>query len=80
VLDKLGAIFRSMRLGDWFAERSARGMLIRAAGSWVLIGLPVIAARLWWSVPAAVTIFVLGVAVYTAAAGRYMRRHRLPQA
>jgi hypothetical protein len=55
-------------------------MLTRAAGSWVLIGLPVIAARLWWSVPAAVSIFVLGVTVYVTVAVRYMRRHRPPQA
>jgi hypothetical protein len=55
-------------------------MLTRAAGAWVLIGLPVIAARLWLSVPAALIIFVLGVAVYVAAAGRYMRRHRQPRA
>jgi hypothetical protein len=65
-----------MRVEDWFAERSARGMLTRAAGAWVLIGLPVIAARLWWSVAAALTIFVLGVTVYVSAAARYMRRHR----
>lgn len=67
-----------MRLADWFAERSAKGMLTRAAGAWLLIGVPIIAARLWWSVPAALTIFVLGVTVYVAAAARYMRRHPQP--
>jgi hypothetical protein len=55
-------------------------MLTRAASAWVLIGLPVIAARLWWSVPAALIIFVVGVTVYVAAALRYMRRRRQPQA
>jgi fatty acid desaturase len=69
---------RHVRLADWFGERSPRGMLTRAAGAWVVIGLPVIAARLWWSVPAALTIFVLGVTVYVAAAVRHMRRHRQP--
>ncbi len=44
-----------MRLADWFAERSTRGMLTRAVGAWLLVGLPVIAARIWWSVAAAVT-------------------------
>ena len=53
-------------------------MLTRAAGAWLLIGVPIIAARLWWSVPAALTIFVLGVTVYVAAAARYMRRHPQP--
>ncbi len=51
-------------------------MLTRAAGSWILVGLPVIAARLWWSVPAALTIFVVGVAVYVTAARRFVRRHQ----
>lgn len=59
-----------------FAERSARGMLTRAVGAWILIGLPVVAARIWWSVPAALTIFIVGVTVYVTAAVRYMRRHR----
>jgi hypothetical protein len=55
-------------------------MLTRAAGAWLLIGLPIIAARLWWSVPAAITIFVLGVSVYVAAAVRYMHHHVPPPA
>ena len=63
-------------LADWFAERSAKGMLTRAVGAWVLVGLPVIAARIWWSVAAAITVFVVTVTVYTAAAVRYMHRHR----
>jgi hypothetical protein len=65
-----------MRLDDWFAERSARGMLTRAVGAWLLVGLPVIAARIWWSVAAAVTVFVITVTMYVAAAARYMHRHR----
>jgi len=55
-------------------------MLARASGAWVLIGLPVIAARLWWSVPAALVIAILGIAEYVMAARGYMRRHRQPGA
>jgi hypothetical protein len=65
----------AMRLADWFAERSARGMLTRAVGAWLLVGLPVIAARIWWSVAAAIAIFVVTVTVYVAAAIRYMNRY-----
>jgi phosphatidylglycerophosphate synthase len=65
-----------MRLADWFAERSARGMLTRAVGAWILIGLPIVAARIWGSVPAALTVFIVGVTIYVTAARRYMRRHR----
>jgi uncharacterized membrane protein YoaK (UPF0700 family) len=63
-------------VGTCFAERSARGIVTRAAGAWVLIGLPLIAARVWWSVAAALVIFVVGVALYVTAARRYVRRHR----
>jgi len=62
-------------LADWFAERSARGILTRVAGSWVLVGLPVVAARIWWSVPAAIAVFVVTLTTYAAAAVRYMQRH-----
>jgi hypothetical protein len=64
-----------MRLADWFAERSVRGMLTRAAGAWVLVGLPLIAARIWWSVAAAIAVFVVALTMYLAAAVRYMHRH-----
>jgi hypothetical protein len=64
-----------MRLADWFAERSARGMFTRAVGAWLLVGLPVIAARIWWSVAAAITVFVVAVTAYVAAAIRYMHQH-----
>jgi len=64
------------RVPDWFAERSARGILTRAVGGWLLVGIPVIAARIWWSVPAAITVFVVTVTMYVTAAVRYMRRHR----
>jgi membrane protein implicated in regulation of membrane protease activity len=64
-----------MRLADWFAERSARGLLTRMVGAWLLVGLPVIAARIWWSVPAAITVFAITVTVYVAVAARYVRRH-----
>jgi membrane protein YdbS with pleckstrin-like domain len=65
-----------LRLADWFAERSARGVLLRAVGAWLLVGLPVVAARVWWSAAAAIAIFAVAVTVYVAAATRYMRRHR----
>lgn len=51
-------------------------MLTRAVGAWLLVGLPVIAARIWWSVAAAITIFVVAVTVYVTAAVRYTRRHQ----
>ena len=65
-----------MRLADRFAERSASGMLTRAVGAWLLVGLPVIAARIWWSVAAAIAIFVAAVTTYVTAAVRYMHRHQ----
>jgi hypothetical protein len=63
------------RVPDWFAERGARGILTRMVGAWLLIGLPVIASRVWWSVPAAIAVFVLTLSAYVAFAVRYMRRH-----
>jgi hypothetical protein len=68
-------MFDVMRLADWFAERSVRGMLMRAAGAWVLVGLPLIAARIWWSVAAALAVFVVTLTMYMAAAVRYMHQH-----
>jgi hypothetical protein len=65
-----------MRLADSFVERSARGMLTRMVGAWLLVGLPVIAARIWWSAAAAIAVFVGTVTLYVAAAVRYMHRHR----
>ena len=50
-------------------------MLTRAVGAWLLVGLPVIAARIWWSVAAAITIFVVAVMMYVTAAVRYVHRH-----
>jgi uncharacterized membrane protein YoaK (UPF0700 family) len=49
---------------------------MRAVGAWLLVGLPVIAARLWWSVTAAIAVFVIAVTIYVTTAVRYMRRHR----
>jgi hypothetical protein len=63
------------RLAEWFAEGSLRGMLTRMVGAWLLVGLPVIAARIWWSVAAAIAVFVVTVTVYVAAAVRYKHRH-----
>ncbi|HEU0315994.1 MAG TPA: hypothetical protein VFR49_01625 [Solirubrobacteraceae bacterium] len=65
-----------MRLTEWFAERSGRGMFVRAAGAWILVGLPVIAARVWWSAAAAIAVFVVTVTLYVTAARSYMHRHR----
>ena len=65
-----------MRLADWFAERSARGMLTRMVGAWLLVGLPVIAARIWWSAAAAIAVFVVTVTMYVGAVARYLHRHR----
>ena len=50
-------------------------MLTRAVGAWVLVGLSVIAARIWWSVAAAIAVFVVTLTVYVAAAIRYIHRH-----
>jgi hypothetical protein len=36
----------------------------------VFVGLPVVAARIWWSVAAAVAVFVVSVTMYVAAAVR----------
>jgi hypothetical protein len=76
MLDCCGTMRDVSRLADWFAERSTRGMLTRAVGAWILVGLPVIAARIWWSVAAAIVIFVVTVTVYVAAAVRHMHQHR----
>jgi hypothetical protein len=51
-------------------------MLTRAVGAWLLVGLPVIAARIWWSVVAAIAVFVIAVTTYVVSAVRYMRHHR----
>jgi hypothetical protein len=51
-------------------------MLTRAVGAWLLVGLPVIAARVWWSAAAAIAVFVIAVTAYSVAAVRYMHRSR----
>ena len=48
-------------------------------GAWILVGLPVIAARVWWSPAAAIAIFVVAVTMYVTLAMRYVHRHQ-PQA
>ena len=60
--------FPWVRLAEWFAGRSARGKLTRMVGAWLLVGLPVIAARIWWSAAAAVAIFVVTLVIYVAGA------------
>jgi hypothetical protein len=63
-------------LADCLAERSIRGVLARMVGAWLLVGLPVIAARIWWSPAAAIAVFVVAVTIYVAAMTRHVRRHR----
>jgi hypothetical protein len=65
-----------MQLADWFAERSARGLLTRMVGAWLLVGVPVVVARVWWSAAAAIAIFAIAVTTYVVAATRYARHHR----
>jgi hypothetical protein len=60
------------------AERSGRGLLCRAVGAWLLVGLPVIAARLWWTVPAALVVFAVTLVAYVTFTGRLVRRHQSP--
>ncbi len=63
-------------MADWFAERSARGILTRMVGAWLLVGVPVVAARVWWSAAAAIAIFAVTVTIYVVVAARYVRHHR----
>jgi hypothetical protein len=42
----------------------------------LLVGLPVIASRIWWSVAAAIAVFVVTVTIYVVGAVRYMHKHR----
>jgi len=41
----------------------------------LFIGVLVVAARIWWSVTAAIVLFAITLAIYVGAVG-YMRRHR----
>jgi hypothetical protein len=50
-------------------------VLTRMVGAWLLVGLPVIAARIWWSGPAAIVVFVVTLTAYVTAANRYVRHH-----
>lgn len=63
------------RIAELFVERSARGLFTRWVGSVLFVGLPVIAARLWWSAAAAIVVFVVTLVAYVAVAVRYKRRH-----
>ncbi len=65
-----------MQLTDWFAERSVRGMLTRMVGAWLFVGVPVVAARIWWSPAAAIAIFAVTVTIYVVVVARYVRHHR----
>ena len=64
-----------MRVADRFANGAPAGCSTRTVGALLLVGLPVIAARIWWSVTAAITIFALAVTMYVTAAVRYVHRH-----
>jgi hypothetical protein len=48
-----------MRVTDWFVERSARGAAHASGRRLLLVGLAVVAARIWRSVPAAITLFAI---------------------
>ena len=48
-------------------------------GAWLLVGIPVIAARIWWSPIGAIGVFAVAVTVYVASARRYVHQHG-PQA
>ncbi len=50
-------------------------MLTRMIGAWLLVGLPLIAARIWWSVPAAIIVFLVTLTMYLTATIRYLHRH-----
>ena len=65
-------------IADVFAESSARGLFTRWVGSVIFVGLPVIAARVWWSAAAAIVIFVVTLIAYVTVAIRYKRRHSPP--
>jgi hypothetical protein len=65
-----------MQLADRFAERSTTGMLTRMVGGWLFVGLPVVAARVWWSPAAAIAVFLVTLALYVAVAVRFGHRHR----
>jgi hypothetical protein len=64
------------RVPRWFAEPSVRGVLMRMVGGWLLIGIPVIASRIWWSVPAAIAVSVLTLSAYLTFA---LRDRRCPR-
>ena len=65
-----------MTFADTFAETSVKGALARGAVAWVLITPAVVAAKVWWSGVAALTVGVVGVAAYIALVVRYRRRRR----
>ncbi|HXP98643.1 MAG TPA: hypothetical protein VN845_01100 [Solirubrobacteraceae bacterium] len=44
-------------------------------GAWLLVGLPLIPARIWWSVPAAIVVFLVTLTTYLTATIHYLRRH-----
>jgi hypothetical protein len=63
------------RIADVFAESSACGLFARWVGSVLCVGLPVVAARIWWSPIAAIVVFVVTVTAYVTVAVRHKRGH-----
>jgi hypothetical protein len=53
-------------------------MLARMLGAWLLVGLPVIAARIWWSVAAAIVVFAVTLTLYVGAVVHHLRTHCRP--
>jgi hypothetical protein len=67
-----------MTFGETFAGSSVKSSLLRAGLAWLLITPVVARAKIWGSATAALTVGLVGVGAYVAAAERYMRRHRKP--
>jgi hypothetical protein len=53
-------------------------MLTRMLGAWLLVGLPVIVARIWWSVAAAIVVFAVTLTLYVGAVVHHLRTHPRP--
>jgi hypothetical protein len=58
-----------------WASRAPEGCSTRMAGACLLVGLPVTAAKIWWSGPAAICVFVVTLTAYVTFANRYVGRH-----
>jgi membrane protein YdbS with pleckstrin-like domain len=63
---------------EQFAQTTVKGALTRAAVAWVLITPAIVAAKIWWSTPAAVVVAVVTVTVYIVVAQRLRHHYRQP--